>query len=265
VTDLCASAENFLVEDGPEIREIGEEEDNDVSTATPPLIVGRAHKGMVDGAKSVARVTGKVISNELDAHPDYSLVIVGHSLGGGIACVLGALWSRRFENRVRSIAYGSPCVFPLNNTRAFESVCISVMGERDPFATISLGHIADISKALSKLCQDKGFRDEILRRTGFGLLVNPLDTAGDNYEWCANAMVALRKQMDSEKLLPPGQILHMTGPLIDLTEGNNSARIGLKSVDVIIFNELKLHTRMFDVSFHIPLRYETMLRRLAMA
>lgn len=160
-------------------------------------------------------------------------------------------------------------MFPLNNTRAFESVCISVMGERDPFATISLGHIADISKALSKLCQDKGFRDEILRRTGLGLLVNPLDTAADNYEWCASAMVALRKQMDSEKLLPPGQILHMTGPLIDLsdfqTDGNNSSRIGLKSVDVTNFNELKLHARMLDVSFHIPLRYETILRRLAMS
>ena len=117
VTDLCASAENFLVEDGPEIREIGEEEDSDVSTATPPLIVGRAHKGMVDGAKSVARVTGKVVSHELDAHPDYSLVIVGHSLGG-LSCIFTIV-----SYYLPHLIYGSTFL-PQSLTNRRNCVCI---------------------------------------------------------------------------------------------------------------------------------------------
>ena len=74
LTDLCASCENFLVEDNSEIGDIAVEED--INNATiPPLIVGCGHKGMVDAARSVARMTAKTISDELDAHKDYSLVI----------------------------------------------------------------------------------------------------------------------------------------------------------------------------------------------
>ena len=36
----------------------------------------------------------------------------------------------------------------------------------------------------------------------------------------------------------------------------------LEPVDAIIFNGLKLHARMLDVSLHIPMRYEMVLRRL---
>mmetsp|Transcript_8296 Transcript_8296/g.17707 ORF Transcript_8296/g.17707 Transcript_8296/m.17707 type:complete len:462 (-) Transcript_8296:39-1424(-) len=327
LTDLCASSENFIVEDDPTnyIGSIGEEEggdgsttkqsntnDNDAGSAIsattpitiptpPPLMVGRAHKGMVDAARSVARMTGRIISDELNSHPDYSLVIVGHSLGGGVAAVLHYMWQRRFSNRgIRSFGYGSPCVFPLNITRGgLESDNINittVMGTGDPFATISLGHIADVTKALSKLCQDRGLRKEILKRTGVvGGLTSLMDKRKDNrmtredYEWCNNAMTFLRKQMDSEKLYPPGKIYHLSGPLLDFqqnldnfgdTNDNNgkqrtSSRVGgggdattsttamLKSVDAIMFNELKLHARMLDVSLHIPMRYEMLLRRLA--
>lgn len=265
LTDLCASAENFFVEDGHEIGDIIESEES----TTPPLLVGRAHKGMIDASKSVARMTGKTISDELDAHPDYSLVIVGHSLGAGVAACLAAMWSRRFPDRVRSIGYASPCVFPSNCTTDFDSVCVSVMGERDPFATISLGHLADVTKALSSLCRDKGLREEILQRTKVALLANPRDISRGNYEWCESAMAALRKEMDSEKLLPPGTVYRMSGPLLDFQpERKNATGNGkitsLRTVDARrLYNELRLHARMFDLSLHIPLRYETILRRLA--
>mmetsp|Transcript_8004 Transcript_8004/g.12698 ORF Transcript_8004/g.12698 Transcript_8004/m.12698 type:complete len:179 (+) Transcript_8004:1-537(+) len=172
------------------------------------------------------------------------------------------------------------------------------MGTGDPFATISLGHIADVTKALSKLCQDRGLRKEILRRTGVvSGLSSLMDKRKDNrmtredYEWCNNAMTFLRKQMDSEKLYPPGKIYHVSGPLLDFQQNldnsrymnNNNgkrretgSRVGgggdaatttttamLKSVDATMFNELKLHARMLDVSLHIPMRYEMLLRRLA--
>lgn len=58
LTDLCASPENFVVEDVVEDEPSGMESSSDgAATATtprPPLIVGRAHKGMVDAARSVA-------------------------------------------------------------------------------------------------------------------------------------------------------------------------------------------------------------------
>lgn len=267
LTDLICSCENFFVEDDVEIGGIVDVGSN--ATAPPPIILGRAHKGMVEAAQKIAGMTGKIISDELDANPDYTLVIVGHSLGGGVAAIIAAMWHRRFLNRIRAIGYGSPCVFPMNITKEFDNIIISIVGSGDPFARISLGHLADLTKAISKLCQDKGMRDEILRRT--------TDTVdADDFSWCANVMIFLRKLCNSEKLLPPGKIFQVSGPLLEVQQtmsaaGNNSMgklmgrdiTARLKSVDAIRFNELKLHARMFDVSLHIPLRYELLLQRLA--
>jgi hypothetical protein len=267
LTDLICSCENFFFEDDVEIGGIFDSNTTKPLLGTPPLVIGRAHKGMVDAARSIAGMTGKIISDELDAKPDYTLIIVGHSLGGGVAAIIAAMWHRRFLNRVRSIGYGSPCVFPMNTTRKFEDIIISVVGSGDPFARISLGHLADLTKAISKLCQDKGLRDEILKRT-----TGKIDA--DDFTWCENVMTFLRTLCDSEKLLPPGKILQLSGPILEVLQtlssaGNNSKNKGrdttakLKPVDATRFNELKLHARMFDVSLHIPIRYEMLLRRLA--
>ena len=92
LTDLCASCESFLVEDvigniaTDDSRRAGGSsgDTNSNNNATiPPLIVAHGHKGMVHSARNVGRMTGKTISDELDKQEDYSLVIVGHSMGAG--------------------------------------------------------------------------------------------------------------------------------------------------------------------------------------
>lgn len=79
--------------------------------------------------------------------------------------------------------YGMPCSFPFNDER---DQIISVVGEGDPFSAISLGHLADITKALSQLCQDRGFRDEILQRTASGKM------SQSDISFATNAMNCLR-------------------------------------------------------------------------
>ena len=126
-----------------------------------------------------------------------------------------------------------------------------------------------MTKALSSLCRDEGLREEILERTGGGSSTGAEDVTGEDLDWCANEMAFLRKQMDSEKLFPPGKIYQMSGPLLDFqSDGSKGGGKGadtavLKSVNPMIFNEMKLHRRMFDVSLHIPIRYGMVLRRLA--
>ncbi|KAL7471940.1 hypothetical protein ACHAXS_012247 [Conticribra weissflogii] len=304
LTDLCASTENFIVEDCSDgnftaadaagniatIGDIGCDGESQIDTSQPlqpsivtkttytkpPLIIGRAHKGMIDAAKSVGRVTGKIITEELRSHPDYSLVILGHSLGGGVAAVLAAMWSRRFPGRVKSYGYGNPCVFPLDWCRSSSSFStlsqknmdecnniVSVIGEGDPFSRISLGHLADISKALSLLCQDKGFRDEILKRTDIIKSVDSIDKTDRNYVWLVNAMAFLPNDMIAEKLFPPGQIYVMSGSLIEFNAETRANLSMIRKVEANTFRELQLHARMFDLTLHIPARYESVLQRLS--
>jgi hypothetical protein len=67
-------------------------------------------------------------------------------------------------------------------------------------------------------------------------------------------MIFLRQLCDSEKLVPPGQILRLSGPLLEVHQtvsaaGNKSRGIhtgsdttaSLINVEATKFNELKLH------------------------
>lgn len=261
LTDLCASTGNFIIEDGHV--ETNHTNDNQTEVASSfPLRIECAHKGMIDGAKGVARTTGKIITAELDANPEYSLVIVGHSLGGGVAAVLAAMWSERFPNRVRSFGFGNPCVFPRNSTASYANI-VSVIGQGDPFATLSLGHIVDTTRALSTLCKEEAFRVEILKRLGQAKAVEGLSK--DDLKWLQNAKTYLNQQMDADKLYPPGQIVYMSGTLFNLdpVEGISVGQKGdLRPMHVDRFGELMVHVRMFDVSRHLPVRYEAVLKRL---
>ncbi|KAK1738142.1 lipase class 3 family protein [Skeletonema marinoi] len=278
LTDLCASCENFLVEDDPEAlpaeedpiitdseSSLGDIDDSITSSDWGQIQFSRAHSGMVEAARGVARMTAKIISDELQMDPNLSLVIVGHSLGGGVAAVLATMWKQRFANRVRSIGFGNPCVFPLAITSSCDNI-ISVTGEGDPFACFSLGHIADLTKALSKLCSDDGFRNEIMQHTGTTSWLKPEEISEEDYVWCLNAMTFLRKQMNSEILVPPGVIYVMSGSLFDFpTDESESSvkRHNIRTVDPTVFDEMRISPRMFDVSRHVPARYETVLQRIA--
>jgi hypothetical protein len=61
----------------------------DLSCTPENYTVGKrqhqAHNGMLEAARGVASMAQELIAQELDEHPDYSLVIVGHSLGGSVA------------------------------------------------------------------------------------------------------------------------------------------------------------------------------------
>ena len=279
LTDLCASCDNFLIEDKPEEEHAKDEDctesdsesvmrdfdDAIISSDWGQIEFSRAHSGMVEGARGVARMTAKLISDELESNPNLSLVIVGHSLGGGVGAVLATMWKQRFANKVRSIGFGNPCVVPLRITSSCDNI-ISVTGEGDPFARFSLGHIADLTKALSKLCCDAEFRDEIMQHTGTTSWLHPEEISEEDYAWCLNAMTFLKKQMNSEILVPPGLIYEMSGSLFDFPADGGEAstkRSNIRIVDPTKFDEMRISPRMFNLSRHVPARYETVLQRIA--
>jgi hypothetical protein len=71
--------------------------------------------------------------------------------------------------------------------------------------------------------------------------------------------------MKSEKLYPPGTIYLMAGSLFRLNANQDKDFATIHRVDSSQFNELKLHARMFDLSQHIPARYEAVLERIVLS
>ena len=77
------------------------------------LMEGKAHGGFLKSAQVLSNDLHELVATTLCDHPNYTLVIVGHSLGGGVATLLALLWARIPQFRkcnVRAISYASPCV-----------------------------------------------------------------------------------------------------------------------------------------------------------
>lgn len=215
--------------------------------------IHKSHHGMLEAARGVAEVAQQYVADELDAHPDYSLVLVGHSLGAGVASVLGSLWDNRFPGIV-VYGFGMPCVGPLGALPAISSNTISVIGEGDPFSRLSLGHIADLSMAIAYLCEQEELRALIAMRTD-----GPLqDLVRQDLDWCMETMNELRTHMRGEKMFPPGRILYMKR---STSGAGGEQTTTLRQVPPTHFQDLRLHPRMLDISRHVPALYETLLRK----
>jgi len=263
LTDLCCTSEEFPTHDDAEMPRKNDDTINFPSSSSTDSqkYNARAHVGMVAAARGVAKNAREIIATELASNPHYKLLIVGHSLGGGTAAVLGTMWQNTFPGVV-VYAYGSPCVGPLDAQPTINKSIISVVGEGDPFSCLSIGHVADISSVLSELCEDHSLRNEILGRTRSDV-VNMSD---EDVNWSIDKMKVLRRGVDirmheagsAEKFYPPGRILYMEGNLF-----SNSENITLREVTQSKFQSLRLHHRMLDFSQHIPHRYEGVLSRIS--
>lgn len=239
LTDLCCTAEECEVEST-----------SGLSAMLGSTDVVRAHHGMLQAARSVQADVEAILDEEVKSNPDYELVIVGHSMGGGIAALLGILWQSRFPNLVVYV-YGAPCV--TTQSSSIKANIVSVVVEDDPFCCLSLGHVADVSVALSLLCEDHDLRSKILQRSnGDGKMHND-----DDLRWCSRNMDHLRGQMSSEKLFPPGRVLLLR------CDNNHKERPSLMEVPPFYFQDLWIRPRMFDLRQHVPIKYVSNLRRVA--
>lgn len=229
LTDLCAAAKEYGAD-------------------------GRAHQGMLEGAQCVNIEAKPIVIQALQDNPGYSLVIVGHSLGSGVASILGTLWEEEFQD-VQVYGFGSPCVGPPDVKPTRSTNMISVVNEGDPFSCLSLGHVADISHAIAELCKDKELRLEAKKKTKVAAHKMQLS----DLEWCRETIKALADKSDAEKFLPPGKILYLR----QVRQDNGKMGPRLLTVPQSQFTDLRLHSRMLDVTRHIPSLYESKLHELS--
>jgi hypothetical protein len=220
------------------------------------------HRGMLEAAKAVYSDAEAVVSHELLCNPEYSLVLTGHSLGGGCAALLGKLFENRYPT-LKVYLFGAPCVVPERNS--ITKNVISVIAKGDPFSCLSLGHVADVSISIECLCNDDVLRDDVLLHTR-----NPInDDKDDNLSWFIATMNMLRKRMNAEKLYPPGRILLLHNDRPTMWESStrrlrwwrwrrprrNKSRVLLQEVHMLYFRDLIISANMFNLSKHLPSMY----------
>lgn len=173
------------------------------------------------------------------------------------------IWQDTFP--VRVYTFGPPCALSrkCKTTKKKNSIIISVIHEGDPFSTLSLGHLADLSTAISKLCQDERLRNEIFIKT----LSSPdhQENAND-----LRSFYSLFKRLQSSSVDDHDLILYPPGELLLLTNNgngggyifNNDEAVKLRRTSYKDFRFLLIQRGMFDLSRHIPNRYEIGLNKL---
>jgi hypothetical protein len=122
----------------------------DIASFSRPFCGGEAHSEMASMAERVWKVTGDTVLDLLRANGGYELVLTGHSLGGGTACLLNILCHRQggelVEGRsVRCFSYAAPPVFtPLEFAPKAVGACTNFILDKDavPFLSIdSVRHL----------------------------------------------------------------------------------------------------------------------------
>jgi Lipase (class 3) len=206
LTDLCCTAEEY---EGPS------KSDSDARKRYC------AHHGILEAAMAVAIDMEDSIEEELRNNPDYSLVLVGHSMGAGCASLLATFWEEKFKN-LRAYLFGGPCVAPLDSHPTNSTAIINVISEGDPFRCLSLGHMADISAAVARFCDVPDLRREALSRTEGR--IDEIDT--DDLRFCWETMEDCRRDVmnNPNKLFPPGALYAYTDGSVPLVAGKERPR-----------------------------------------
>jgi predicted esterase len=233
---------------------------NDLSTSTAQRCL-MAHHGMLESARALQVEVEEIIESEMKKNAEYKLMIVGHSMGGGIAAILAALWKTSFH--ANAIVYGPPCVASINSHLSHMSNIVSIVTEGDPFCYISLGHVAEASIAVSKLCEDAELRHNLQER-----IKQSRDGLDESFqEWCWYFLKSWKDLTANTKLYPPGKVFVYSSSTSD---SNNSTRLShvryppptLRKVPHEYFEHLYFSLRMLDLTRHAQPLYEARMKLL---
>lgn len=108
---------------------------------------GEAHSEMATMAERLWQRCGGTVLELLRANEGYDLVLTGHSLGAGTACLLNILCHRNGRElvegrRVQCFAYSAPPVFtPLNFVPKAVQACTNYIHDKDTVSFLSMDSV----------------------------------------------------------------------------------------------------------------------------
>eukprot|EP00090_Calanus_glacialis_P002599 TRINITY_DN11944_c0_g1_i1.p1 TRINITY_DN11944_c0_g1~~TRINITY_DN11944_c0_g1_i1.p1 ORF type:complete len:526 (-),score=166.79 TRINITY_DN11944_c0_g1_i1:92-1669(-) len=185
----------------------------DLAAKTEPFHHGLAHSGMVAGSRNLIKHALPKLSSELSKYPGYSLLIVGYSLGAGLAHLFmmdlelgGAKQSFPPGTKIRAITYGNPPVFtaPSGNVSTLDNI-LMISNHNDGITGASLKCINDIflkTKAIHKL--------NLQRRTLLKMAFSKNSSSANDADLVAEALEEMELPEDKEKAVVPSGLFSKT-------------------------------------------------------
>ncbi|KAK0490446.1 hypothetical protein IW261DRAFT_1324961 [Armillaria novae-zelandiae] len=291
--DLTCDPEDFAPS-----RTIGSEDDETpipgqftfpTSPAEPPPPKYQVHSGILRMAKAMGDVGKPVqiaVQEALHRNPGYDLVICGHSLGAGVAALLGLMWADvrtcltvrssglPVKRRVSVYCFAPPATTDVPLAKLSENLIVSFVYSHDIVSRLSIGTVKDLRNAAMWLC-DANVAGGALRESGYAAVTDRANKwkAGmgsqDDPDW----FIAMRKTLEAnmqqpKKMFPPGRLLwalrdsdlHPTHRSEESSSGPDKLRL-FEVLDVEkTFSQILFAKDM--LSAHLPHKYDSVLHDL---
>ncbi|KAK9461066.1 uncharacterized protein V1516DRAFT_691056 [Lipomyces oligophaga] len=241
----------------------------------------KAHTGMLKSALLLCRQSSRVLMTIQvalkDLGPSYGLVMCGHSMGGGVCALLSILLSEPGPNNtfvtakdsglpagrnVHCYAFGPTATVSADLRRVTRGLITSVVYGNDIVPCLSLGVLRDFQNVALAFKADHRIVDELKKRV-FSKLASRtaalFDTQDDDYLW--KELCKLRANMNSEKLVPPGEVYHLTTSTVFETHDGRTKK-ATRVVGRVIFDvENRFREPVFGrgIFHHSPVYYERAL------
>lgn len=126
------------------------------------LVLGYAHCGMVAAARWIAKLSTPCITKALDENPDYTLKIVGHSLGGGTAALLTYILREQKELSTTScVTFAPAACMTWELAESGNEFITSVINGADLVPTFSAASVDDLRAEVTASAWINDLRNQI--------------------------------------------------------------------------------------------------------
>ncbi|PPQ81087.1 hypothetical protein CVT25_014550 [Psilocybe cyanescens] len=225
----------------------------------------QVHGGMLKMAKAMGDVGKPVHQAVLEAlynNPEFDLVLCGHSLGAGVAAILGMIWADPktcltvrssglpIGRQVQVYAFAPPyvlyschqrlsltgCDSALTDaalSRLSDELVVSLVYSHDIVSRLSLGSVRDLKNAAMWLCEAEAGNavEGWSAVTARAKMIKDGAGSQDDMDWLISIRKTLEANMQNTDMYPPGRVLwamregdlHPSHQLQQIPEGKGAA------------------------------------------
>ncbi|KAF7330871.1 Lipase class 3 [Mycena venus] len=251
-----------------------------------------AHSGMLRMARAMGDIGKPVqlaVHEALLHNPEYELVLCGHSLGAGVAGLLGLMWADPktcltvkssglpLNRRVSVYCFAPPSLIDPALGKIAENLITSFVYSHDVVSRLSLGAIRDLGAAAMWLCDGNEAKDgrPASDAAGYTAVTSRAKRwkagsgTADDPHWFMSVRKTLEANMHMSNMVPPGRVLWAMRdndffPAHRQTANSDSAPDKLRLFEVLdaekVFSQIVFARDM--LSAHLPHQYDRALHEL---
>ncbi|KAL9240269.1 hypothetical protein vseg_014510 [Gypsophila vaccaria] len=155
------------------------------------LILGYAHCGMVAAARWIAKLSTPCLIRALSDHPDHSIKIVGHSLGGGTAALLTYILREQKEfSSSTCVTFAPAACMTWELAESGKNFITTIINGSDLVPTFSTASIDELRSEVTASSWLNDLRDQVERTRVLNVVYRSASAIGSRLPYIATSAKA---------------------------------------------------------------------------